>query len=141
VQRLFTSFAHGAPGAALLLMRIAASISLLLQAAAGFPSGAPPVPIGISVLTLATALLLLVGLWTPVAGVLAAIAAGWHGAVHPGELDFDLLLGVLGIALALLGPGAWSVDARLFGWKRFEIQNGTATDDKAGLGRDDPPSF
>ena len=27
-------------------------------------------------------------------------------------------------ALAMLGPGRWSLDARLFGWKRIE---GTAT--------------
>jgi putative oxidoreductase len=32
-------------------------------------------------------------------------------------------LGALGAALALLGPGAWSVDARLFGWKRLDIRS------------------
>ena len=31
------------------------------------------------------------------------------------------LLGALGAALAMLGPGAWSVDARLFGRKRIQI--------------------
>jgi hypothetical protein len=25
--------------------------------------------------------------------------------------------------LALLGPGAWSIDARLFGWRRIDVQN------------------
>lgn len=33
-----------------------------------------------------------------------------------------VLLASLGVALALLGPGAWSVDARLYGWKRIEIR-------------------
>ena len=85
---------------------------------------------------LATALLLVVGFWTPVAGALAVIAAGWHGVSNPLDLNFDILLGVLGIALALLGPGAWSVDARLFGWKRLEIQNGIACDSTSGSSRE-----
>jgi uncharacterized membrane protein YphA (DoxX/SURF4 family) len=34
-----------------------------------------------------------------------------------------ILLATLGTAVALLGPGAWSVDARLFGWKRINIPN------------------
>jgi hypothetical protein len=31
------------------------------------------------------------------------------------------LLGILGISLAMLGPGAWSVDALLFGRKRITV--------------------
>jgi len=31
-----------------------------------------------------------------------------------------LLLAAAGAALAMLGPGLWSIDARLFGWKRIE---------------------
>jgi len=34
---------------------------------------------------------------------------------------FRIFLGMLAISLALLGPGAWSLDARLFGRKRFDI--------------------
>jgi uncharacterized membrane protein YphA (DoxX/SURF4 family) len=70
-----------------------------------------------------TGILLLLGLWTPVAGVLAALYATWLALSNPGDTGFFVLLGALAAALALLGPGGWSVDARLFGWKRIEIHN------------------
>jgi uncharacterized membrane protein YphA (DoxX/SURF4 family) len=113
-------------------MRLAAGISLILEAAGVWPSGASTVATGFSLLSLATALLLLLGLWTPFAGVLAAVAAAWHGMAAAVEPVAFILLGVLGLALALLGPGAWSIDARLFGWKRVEIQNGTNGDSWPG---------
>ncbi len=69
----------------------------------------------------AVGILLLVGLWTPIAGSLLAILASWSAFVHTADAWTCVLLGTLGAALALLGPGAWSVDARLFGWKRVEL--------------------
>jgi putative oxidoreductase len=68
--------------------------------------------------------LLLVGLWTPVVGVLAAFTSVWIAYLVPARVPFWLLESALGVALALVGPGAWSLDARLFGWKRVEIRNG-----------------
>jgi putative oxidoreductase len=40
---------------------------------------------------------------------------------HASDPWMHVRLGALGAALAMLGPGAWSVDARLFGRKRIEI--------------------
>jgi len=75
------------------------------------------------VLATGAGILLLAGLWTPIAGTLVAAIEVWKIFLVPaGSLWIYILLATLGAALALLGPGAWSVDARLFGWKRIEIR-------------------
>ena len=78
-----------------------------------------------AVLAIAAGLLLIGGLWTPIAGSLAAAIGIWfacHDAVDPLG---GILLATIGAALALVGPGAWSIDARLFGWKRIEVRDRT----------------
>jgi uncharacterized membrane protein YphA (DoxX/SURF4 family) len=67
------------------------------------------------------AALLLVGIWTPVAGVLMAVAEFSLAFSDSHDPWIHILLGALGAALAMLGPGAWSVDARRFGRKRIQI--------------------
>jgi putative oxidoreductase len=64
--------------------------------------------------------LLLAGLWTPVAGVLVAIVEVWIAFSVPNSAVFPAILGVLGASLAMIGPGAWSLDAWLFGRKHIE---------------------
>jgi len=32
-------------------------------------------------------------------------------------------MATIGAALALVGPGAWSLDWRLFGWKQIDIRD------------------
>jgi hypothetical protein len=66
--------------------------------------------------------LLVAGLWTPIAGAGVAVFEVWNAFSQPGDPWAKILLGTLGLALALLGPGAWSIDARLFGWKRIDIR-------------------
>jgi uncharacterized membrane protein YphA (DoxX/SURF4 family) len=78
--------------------------------------------IGVAILHVLAAgagILLLAGLWTPIAGILVTLIELWSIFSQAGDPWIHILLGTDGAALALLGPGAWSVDARLFGWKRI----------------------
>lgn len=56
---------------------------------------------------------------------LVALEEAWKVlSLHPSLGQSALIhvfLAVLAVGLAMLGPGAWSVDARLFGRKRFAI--------------------
>ena len=65
--------------------------------------------------------LLLIGLWTPVAsGSVALLQLSIYLSGPRLEHPFGhAYIGVLGVALALLGPGAWSIDSRLFGRKLY----------------------
>jgi putative oxidoreductase len=75
------------------------------------------------VLEAGAGIFLVVGLWTPIAGALAAVVELWCVFSKPGDRLTHILLVTLCAAVALVGPGAWSLDARLFGWKRINIRN------------------
>jgi putative oxidoreductase len=69
--------------------------------------------------SLVVAVLLLIGLATPVTGVIvAAIQIGIMIVEKRYDSSF-MVAAALGMALAMLGPGAWSLDARVFGRKRI----------------------
>jgi putative oxidoreductase len=123
LRRLFSSFARGWPGVALLLMRFVAAIALANQGILQLSSAPSNRALLSSLLFVALAVLFIAGLWTPVAGGLVALVELWKAWSRPPDIWLYILLATLGVALALLGPGAWSVDARLFGWKRIGIRD------------------
>jgi hypothetical protein len=119
LRRLYSTFAGGAPGIALLLLRLVVGVVVLWRAGPGLLSG-PPLDMAASASVAVAGLLLIGGLWTPVAGAVVAVVA-ISETVKTGELlDGRLLAATIGCALAMLGPGRLSIDARLFGWKRID---------------------
>jgi len=77
----------------------------------------------VSAVEIVNGILLVAGLWTPIAGSLAAIVGLWNTISQPGDHWACIFLGTIGAALALVGPGAWSLDARIFGWKRIDVRD------------------
>ncbi|MFZ1990863.1 MAG: hypothetical protein WAW96_13960 [Alphaproteobacteria bacterium] len=106
---------------ALLLLRIAAALTL---SAACFYVGAITLHPWFATGLVVPAILLFFGFGTRIAALACAIAAvfagiqvsGWHGAIICLEaLNF--------FAIALLGAGAYSIDARLFGRRVIKLDN------------------
>lgn len=121
MRRLFSSFARGWPGVGLLVLRVAAGSSLIARTILVLEN-TPTLETGFFRLFITTAgLLLITGLWTPVVATVMVLLELWRIISRHGDPGNDILLCTLAIAIALLGPGAWSVDARLFGWKRIDI--------------------
>ena len=121
LRRLFSSFARGWPGAGLLLVRAVVAISLIAQAVSRWQSGGPMETAVVAAIAAADGVLVLGGLWTPIGAALAVIIEVWKAYSQPGDPWIYILLACISAALALLGPGGYSVDARIFGWKRIDI--------------------
>jgi len=107
LRRLFSTFAFGWPGVGLLLMRLVAGIGPALLDLVAIGDGA----------------LMVAGLWTPIAGSMLVILALWSTIAQNANPCPCIYLITFGVALVLLGPGGWSIDAHLFGWKRIDFRN------------------
>src|ERR1700685_4853142 len=73
LRRLFSNFAHGWPGAGLLLLRLVAGIALIYRGAITLWGGLPIGAAVLNVVATGAGFLLFAGLWTPVAGALLAV--------------------------------------------------------------------
>ena len=122
MRRLFSTFARGWPGAGLVLLRLVAGTTLIAHGIEKIQTGQPMEQAILDILVIGDGALLVAGLWTPIAGALVVILALWDALAQHGNPCPCILLATIGVALALLGPGAWSFDAWLFGWKRIDIQ-------------------
>jgi putative oxidoreductase len=120
MQRLFSTFADGWPGGGLLAQRLLTGGALVycgVTCATATPSCPAVVPQCIGAVA---GVLLIAGLWTPIAGVVVGILeASLAFMSPPANAALPLFVAVLGATLAMIGPGTWSVDAWVFGRKRI----------------------
>lgn len=123
MRRLFSTFAQGWPGAGLLILRLVAGSAALVS---GLPGVRAAQAMGVATLEGAAVIggvLLLAGLWTPFSGCLVGAFALGSLIIQSGDPWRNILLASIGVALAMIGPGVWSVDARLFGWRRIDVRD------------------
>ena len=120
--RLFSSFPNGLLGRGLLLLRLTLVGGLFADAATRLHDP----DFSLILLAVAEALtgaLLLIGLGTPIMAIFVCVLQlGMLSGTH-GTIELHLLLAAVGLCLALTGPGAWSIDAHLFGRRRVEIKS------------------
>jgi hypothetical protein len=114
VQRLFTTFADGWPGAGLLLLRLLTGAVLIDFGISGVHEGPLPWNAALQIIGISAAIFLLVGMFTPVAGMLAAVAkvwiAIWQFSSHSGDP---------GDSVGDDRAGVWSIDAQRYGRKHI----------------------
>jgi uncharacterized membrane protein YphA (DoxX/SURF4 family) len=110
------------------LLRASVSLPLIYWAVADLYrwfAGASLVLVLSDVVAGMVALVLLAGLWTRSTAVVIAIYELWiafsAGFAPAGEQWIHILLAALSASVAMLGPGAWSIDGRRFGRKVFDI--------------------
>jgi uncharacterized membrane protein YphA (DoxX/SURF4 family) len=137
LQKLYSTFPDGRYGSGLLLLRVVLAATLMVQGLA-YLSGQKDLRFelwAVGVLSLCSGCSLLIGLLTPLGGATALLlgigatlsrlpAPSWH--LFGGNLlNLDTL--ALAVTAILLGPGAFSIDARLFGRRKIIIPRPSAS--------------
>ena len=121
-------FPGGAPGCGMLILRVAVAASLHIGPSGHFVVH-PNMPAFIALAALSGSLAL--GLLTPLVSLLAGIVAAAVALTDATSVATAALLGPLyAVVLMLLGPGAYSLDARLFGRRVVVLQSAPTPDER-----------
>jgi uncharacterized membrane protein YphA (DoxX/SURF4 family) len=121
MYRVSSTFGDHLPSHGLLLLRLIVATALIARCVQ-LLNGASVRTFTPHVIAAAAGLFLLFGLWTSAAGAIVAIIELFIAFSHNHDPWLTVLLGSLGVAVSLLGPGTWSLDTRRSGWKRIEIR-------------------
>jgi hypothetical protein len=121
LQRLFSAFPNSWPGRGLLLQRVVTATFLFWFGFGRFREAPQFSLVCPHVIGAGAGILLFLGLWTPVCGALIAVVEVWIAFSCASGDGLSIMLATSGATLAMIGPGAWSIDARLFGRRHFEI--------------------
>ena len=116
MQRLYSMFPQGGPGLGLLLLRTATAAMFVLNVTHRFNFSSHAIYWAVVSLIAMISLSLCLGFLTPILAVIAcatAVANLFLGD-QSGNIVFIFRM-LTSAALIFLGPGAYSVDARLFG--------------------------
>jgi uncharacterized membrane protein YphA (DoxX/SURF4 family) len=128
VRRLFSTFPTGWPGLGLLLLRTVVA-SAVIHTGAQFLAAWPELNASLIVsISFATGLCLLLGVITPLVSlivVFSLVVSHFFGVTAPNGFVLSgfvvLRVATLALAIALVGPGAFSFDARIFGRREIRI--------------------
>jgi uncharacterized membrane protein YphA (DoxX/SURF4 family) len=130
LQRLFSAFPAGRPGVGLLALRAAVGASAVVHGVTRFDAEPTVAGVAAGLTLVAGGLCLLAGFLTPVAAVAVSVSAAglafsWLPLPPSSTVVASPLAAVAALALALLGPGAYSLDSRLFGRREIVLTAGT----------------
>lgn len=121
LNRPFFEFPTGWAAFGLLLIRLVSGAVLIWQAFSYIPGATLGTTTVLYIVSALTGILLAVGYRTQLAGGVTAAVEMWLAVFSQGDPLVRILLAAFAAGLALLGPGAWSMDARRAGWRRIEI--------------------
>ena len=130
MQRIFSTFPDGWPGCGLFLLRVAGSAPLFVIGISRLWGEPADAALWLRILSCVSGALMLVGFWTPFAAALQVLL---EGIFSIGGTAFEwthLIHALIGLSLMMLGPGYWSIDARLYGRKRIDLGSQRRTSER-----------